>query len=79
MPTFYLTGDICHPGTVRVSAPNENAAYELAERGEFEVVDEQHSCLRFEYDGLDPNYHDEATGKLLDPGENEEDEEEEDD
>ena len=44
---YYLTGDILHAGTVTVDATSLDEAIEKAEKGEFEVDDEQGTTLGF--------------------------------
>lgn len=51
MPRFILTGDILHPGKVAVVADTLEEAASLAEKGEFEIVDEQNRHLAFDWGG----------------------------
>lgn len=47
--TFTLTGDVRHPGRVRVRAASLAEAVEKAQQGDFTVYDEQNTCLAFDY------------------------------
>ncbi len=52
MKNYYFSGDMRHPCIIRVIANSEEEAIEFAKAGNFdEIVDEQDSCLMFEYDG----------------------------
>jgi hypothetical protein len=54
MKTFLFTGDILHPGTIKVMADTVEEAEEKIERYDFEVYDEQGSDLAFEHNGEEP-------------------------
>ena len=49
--TYYLVGDIRHPGKVVVVADLPQEAIDKAENGEFEVFDESSKHLAFDWGG----------------------------
>lgn len=49
--TYLLSGDILHPAYISVQAHSLKEALEKADRGEFLIEDEQHTCLGFTFDG----------------------------
>ena len=51
MTTFRITGDIAHPGVIKVEAETVDEALAKADAGEFVVYDEMDSCLAFTWDG----------------------------
>lgn len=48
---FILTGDIRHPGRIKVEAASLEEAVKKAEDGDFEVYDESHKILAFDWNG----------------------------
>ena len=54
MNAFILSGEILHPGSVRVEASTMDEAIAKAEDGVFEVWNEDHKFLTFVWDGGEP-------------------------
>ena len=54
MTTFILTGDILHPGQIKVEANNLDGALDKANDGEFVVYNEQNKHLAFVWCGDNP-------------------------
>lgn len=48
---WILSGDVLHPALIRVYAATEEEAIARASIGNFEIEDEQDSCLSFDFDG----------------------------
>ena len=48
---FILTGDIRHPGKIKVTAETLEEALKKADDGDFVVYDEMNKCLAFDWNG----------------------------